>query len=108
MPAPERSTHERPIPVRLTPRRFTAEAYAARMARAVAGLSEVPVGPGPDMVRLPATTPTVITERLTLLVPAPDQEPTLAGVRAGSGRGTEGPVAGAVVVPVLVHLLRAG
>jgi Xaa-Pro aminopeptidase len=82
MPAPVRSTPARPIPVRLTPQRFTVDDYAARMARtaragAAAGLSGVLVGPGPDLVWLTGYHPTAMTERLTLLVLAPDQEPTL-------------------------------
>jgi len=61
---------------------FTADDYAARMARAAdaaakAGLAGVLVAPGPDLVWLTGYRPTAITERLTLLVLAPDREPTL-------------------------------
>jgi len=61
---------------------FTADDYAARMARAAAaaadeGLAGVLVAPGPDLVWLTGYRPTAITERLTMLVLAPDREPTL-------------------------------
>jgi Xaa-Pro aminopeptidase len=61
---------------------FTSDDYAARMARAVgaageAGLAGVLVAPGPDLVWLTGYQPTAITERLTLLVLAPDQKPTI-------------------------------
>src|SRR5918997_6278082 len=49
---------------------------AARQA-AEAGLAGVLVGPGPDLTWLTGYRPTAITERLTLLVLAPDREPTL-------------------------------
>ncbi len=61
---------------------FTNDDYAARMARVThdaqqAGLSGVIVAPGPDLVWLTGYQPTAITERLTMLVLAPDHEPTL-------------------------------
>lgn len=61
---------------------FTADDYAARMARATeaarsAGLAGVLVAPGPDLVWLTGYRPTAITERLTLLVLTPGREPTL-------------------------------
>jgi Xaa-Pro aminopeptidase len=61
---------------------FTAEDYRARGRRVVAaateaGLAGVLVTPGPDLVWLSGYQPTAITERLTVLVLAPDQEPTL-------------------------------
>ncbi|WP_127130516.1 aminopeptidase P family protein [Georgenia sp. SYP-B2076] len=61
---------------------FTATDYAARMTRATdearqAGLAGVVVAPGPDLVWLTGYQPPASTERLTLLVLAPDQEPTL-------------------------------
>ena len=64
------------------PRAFTAEDYAARMARVVdqsgeAGLDAVVVAPGPDLVWLTGYRPTAITERLTLLVLAPGTTPAL-------------------------------
>ena len=64
------------------PAPFTTEDYAARMRRVVAdaaraGLDGLLVTPGPDLVWLTGYQPTAITERLTVLVLAPDQEPTL-------------------------------
>ena len=61
---------------------FTAEDYRARGRRVVAaateaGLAGVLVTPGPDLVWLSGYQPTAITERLTVLVLAPDQAPTL-------------------------------
>src|SRR6478736_5401475 len=61
---------------------FTTEDYLARSRRVVAaasdaGLSGVLVTPGPDLVWLTGYQPTAITERLTVLVLAPDQQPTL-------------------------------
>jgi Xaa-Pro aminopeptidase len=61
---------------------FTRDDYAARMARVTqdavqAGLVGLIVAPGPDLVWLTAYQPTAITERLTMLVLTPDQEPTL-------------------------------
>ncbi|MFF9794023.1 M24 family metallopeptidase [Streptomyces bacillaris] len=60
---------------------FTAEDYRARMARAAesagaAGLAGVVVAPGPDLVHLTGYRP-VSTERLTLLVLRPGEEPVL-------------------------------
>ena len=68
----------RPAP----PAPFTAEDYAARMRRAAvdaqaAGLDGLIITPGPDLVWLTGYRPTAITERLTALVLAPGQEPTL-------------------------------
>ncbi|MFD5323291.1 aminopeptidase P family protein [Streptomyces sp. NPDC127092] len=65
-----------------TPAAFTTEDYRARMARAAdsaaeAGLAGVLVAPGPDLVYLTGYQPTAITERLTVLVIAPGQEPVL-------------------------------
>ncbi|MFD7977571.1 M24 family metallopeptidase [Streptomyces sp. NPDC059071] len=65
-----------------TPAAFTAEDYRARMARAAdaaaeAGLAGVLVAPGPDLVYLTGYQPTAITERLTVLVIAPGQDPVL-------------------------------
>ena len=62
---------------------FTADDYRARMERVVADAVEagidggVLVTPGPDLVWLTGYQPTAITERLTLLVLRPDQDPTL-------------------------------
>jgi Xaa-Pro aminopeptidase len=64
------------------PASFTAEDYAARRRRVVAdatdaGLDGLLITPGPDLVWLTGYQPTAITERLTVLVLTPDQEPTL-------------------------------
>ena len=64
------------------PAPFTAEDFAARMRRVVAdagdaGLDGLIITPGPDLVWLTGSRPTAITERLTLLVLAPGQQPTL-------------------------------
>ncbi|MFF0749517.1 M24 family metallopeptidase [Streptomyces sp. NPDC004267] len=64
------------------PTPFTADDYRARMARAAdsaaaAGLAGVLVAPGPDLVYLTGYQPTAITERLTVLVLAPGQDPVL-------------------------------
>ncbi|WP_425828305.1 aminopeptidase P family protein [Streptomyces fractus] len=65
-----------------TPAPFTAADYKARMDRAAqsaadAGLAGVLVAPGPDLVWLTGYHVPADTERLTLLVLAPGQEPTL-------------------------------
>lgn len=69
------ATHPAPSP-------FVSADYEDRMARAVsaaveAGLTGVIVTPGPDLVWLTGYRPTAITERLTMLVLRPDQEPAL-------------------------------
>ncbi|OIK27530.1 aminopeptidase P family protein [Streptomyces malaysiense] len=61
---------------------FSAADHEARMERAAraaadAGLAGLLVAPGPDMVWLTGYTPTAVTERLTLLVLAPGQDPVL-------------------------------
>ncbi|TXJ86461.1 aminopeptidase P family protein [Streptomyces lavendulae] len=61
---------------------FSAADHQARMERAAraaadAGLAGLLVAPGPDMVWLTGYTPTAVTERLTLLVLAPGQDPVL-------------------------------
>ncbi|WLW51419.1 aminopeptidase P family protein [Streptomyces sp. YU58] len=61
---------------------FTADDYRARMERAAraaadAGLAGLLVAPGPDLVWLTGYAPTAATERLTLLVLAPDRDPVL-------------------------------
>ena len=71
-------TSTRPTP----PEPFTAEDFAARMRRAAgdaasAGLDGLLVTPGPELVWLTGYRPTAIAERLTALVLAPEQEPTL-------------------------------
>ncbi|TKT03371.1 aminopeptidase P family protein [Streptomyces lasalocidi] len=65
-----------------TPSPFTADDYRARMERAVraaadAGLAGLLVAPGPDLVWLTGYAPPAVTERLTLLVLAPDHDPVL-------------------------------
>ncbi|MBT2409407.1 aminopeptidase P family protein [Streptomyces sp. ISL-12] len=65
-----------------TPVPFTAGDYRVRLERAAraaadAGLAGLLVAPGPDLVWLTGYTPTAITERLTLLVLAPGQDPVL-------------------------------
>ncbi|MGP2440617.1 aminopeptidase P family protein [Streptomyces sp. JW3] len=64
------------------PAPFTADDYRARLERAAraaadAGLAGLLVAPGPDLVWLTGYTPTAATERLTLLVLAPGQDPVL-------------------------------
>nr|BFD81990.1 aminopeptidase P family protein [Streptomyces sp. Xyl84] len=64
------------------PAPFTADDYRARMARAAraaadAGLAGLLVAPGPDLVWLTGYAPPADTERLTLLVLAPGQDPVL-------------------------------
>ncbi|MDL5204452.1 aminopeptidase P family protein [Streptomyces sp. ALI-76-A] len=61
---------------------FTTDDYRARMERAArtaadAGLAGLLVAPGPDLVWLTGYAPTAVTERLTLLVLAPGQDPVL-------------------------------
>lgn len=61
---------------------FTTETFALRMRRAAddaaaAGLAGLLVTPGPDLVWLTGYRPTAITERLTLLVLRPDEDPQL-------------------------------
>ncbi|MEU6981392.1 MULTISPECIES: aminopeptidase P family protein [unclassified Streptomyces] len=70
------------MPESTAPTPFTADDYRARMARAAdsaaeAGLAGVLVAPGPDLVYLTGYQPTAITERLTVLVIAPGQDPVL-------------------------------
>ncbi|MBM7091326.1 aminopeptidase P family protein [Streptomyces sp. NPDC057115] len=65
-----------------TPAPFTADDHRDRMARAVrqaaeAGLAGLLVAPGPDLTWLTGYTPTAETERLTLLVLAPERDPVL-------------------------------
>jgi Xaa-Pro aminopeptidase len=64
------------------PAAFTTDDYVARMRRVVAdatdaGLDGLLITPGPDLVWLTGYQPTAITERLTVLVLAPGEEPTL-------------------------------
>jgi Xaa-Pro aminopeptidase len=64
------------------PPAFTNDDFAARMRRVVTAAAEndlagVIVTPGPDLVWLTGYRPTAITERLTMLVLSPDNDPTL-------------------------------
>jgi Xaa-Pro aminopeptidase len=64
------------------PPAFTNDDFAARMRRVVSAAAEndlagVIVTPGPDLVWLTGYLPTAITERLTMLVLSPDNDPTL-------------------------------
>ncbi|HEX5907376.1 MAG TPA: aminopeptidase P family protein [Propionibacteriaceae bacterium] len=64
------------------PAAFSSDDFAARMSRVVSsaaeeGLAGVIVTPGPDLIWLLGYRPTAITERLTMLVLSPDNEPTL-------------------------------
>jgi Xaa-Pro aminopeptidase len=64
------------------PAPFTAEDFARRMRRAAeqadaAGLTGVLVAPGPDLIYLAGYSPTVISERLTMLVIHMHREPTM-------------------------------
>jgi D-alanyl-D-alanine dipeptidase len=63
-------------------RAFTAEDFEARIKRTAraaqeAGLSGILVTPGPDLLYLTGYAPTAITERLTMLVVAPDRKPAM-------------------------------
>ncbi|MFI9760016.1 M24 family metallopeptidase [Streptomyces sp. NPDC051963] len=64
------------------PAPFSADDYRARMERAAraaaeAGLAGLLVAPGPDLVWLTGYAPPAVTERLTLLVLTPGQDPVL-------------------------------
>lgn len=64
------------------PAPFTADDYRARRERAArtaehAGLAGLLVAPGPDLVWLTGYAPTAETERLTMLVLVPGQDPVL-------------------------------
>jgi len=77
---PIRSARHRPDDARPAP--FTPDDFAARMARAgtsaeQAGLAGVLVTPGPDLLYLSGYAPIAITERITMLVVAPDREPQM-------------------------------
>jgi Xaa-Pro aminopeptidase len=66
----------------VVPAAFSNDDFAARMNRVVSsavekGLAGVLVTPGPDLVWLTGYRPTAITERLTMLVLSPDNQPTL-------------------------------
>ena len=73
--APHRPDDKGPAP-------FTADDFAARIARAArsaerAGLAGVLVTPGPDLLYLTGYAPVAITERITMLVVAPGREPAM-------------------------------
>ncbi|HEU5108931.1 MAG TPA: aminopeptidase P family protein [Micromonosporaceae bacterium] len=68
--------------IRSSPKPFTPDDYANRMARVVddaaeAGLDGLIVTPGPDLVWLTGYRPTAITERLTMLVLTAREMPTM-------------------------------
>ena len=65
-----------------SPRPFTAEDFAGRIARAAsqaadAGLTGLLVTPGPDLVYFTGYAPTAITERITMLVIAAGSDPSM-------------------------------
>jgi Xaa-Pro aminopeptidase len=67
---------------RWPPTPFTADDYAARMAKAIrlavdTGLDGLMVAPGPDLMWLTGYEPTALTERLTLLFLTPQVRPTI-------------------------------
>lgn len=69
-------------PAAPSPPPFTSDDYRARMRRAVddavrGGLDGLLITPGPDLFWLTGYRPTAITERLTVLVLTPNNEPTL-------------------------------
>jgi Xaa-Pro aminopeptidase len=71
------TTAQQPVPPA-----FTGEDYRLRMQQvarsaAAAGLAGVVVTPGPDLVWLTGYRPTAVTERLTMLVLRPDEQPRL-------------------------------
>ncbi|MFJ6214209.1 aminopeptidase P family protein [Streptomyces sp. NPDC092296] len=79
------------------PAPFTSADYADRMARAArtaadAGLAGLIVMPGPDLAWLTGYLPTATTERLTMLVLAPDREPGMLVpvLEQGDARATAG------------------
>src|SRR4051794_9829528 len=86
-PPPGRVVPPNPHPPQETPMTgtaapFAADDYRARMKRAArsaaeAGLAGLLVAPGPDLVWLTGYAPTAVTERLTLLVLVPGQDPVL-------------------------------
>jgi D-alanyl-D-alanine dipeptidase len=78
----ETRTENKNMATRWPPTSFTADDYAARMARAVrialdAGLDGLVVAPGPDLLWLTGYEPTALTERLTLLFLTPKVRPTM-------------------------------
>ncbi|WP_203901404.1 aminopeptidase P family protein [Virgisporangium aliadipatigenens] len=85
----------------MTGERFDADEYARRMGRAVtaagtAGLAGVLVAPGPDLVWLTGYRPTAETERLTLLVLRPDEQPALVVPALERPDAEAAPAAGAL------------
>ena len=77
------------------PAAFTHDDFAARMSRVVnsaveKGLAGVIVTPGPDLLWLLGYRPTAITERLTMLVLSPNNEPTLLVPVLERARGCRG------------------
>jgi Xaa-Pro aminopeptidase len=85
------------------PAPFTRDDYAARMARAArtaaeAGLAGLIVMPGPDLAWLTGYLPTATTERLTLLVLAPDERPRMLVPALEQGDAEAAAGAGALTV----------
>src|SRR5690606_36057430 len=85
------------------PAPFTADDYTARMERATraaadAGLAGLLVTPGPDLVWLTGYAPTAETERLTLLVLAPGQDPALVGPTLEAPDAARAPAAPALTL----------
>ncbi|WP_255953714.1 aminopeptidase P family protein [Streptomyces odontomachi] len=85
------------------PAPFTADDYQGRMARAAsaaaaAGLAGLLVAPGPDLVWLTGYRPTADTERLTLLVIVPDQDPVLVVPTLEAGDAAHAPGAPALTL----------
>ncbi|MGA5897247.1 aminopeptidase P family protein [Streptomyces venetus] len=82
---------------------FTADDYRARLERAAraaaeAGLAGLLVAPGPDLVWLTGYTPPAVTERLTLLVIAPGQDPVLVVPALEAPDARKAPGASALVL----------
>ncbi|GAA4323486.1 aminopeptidase P family protein [Streptomyces venetus] len=82
---------------------FTADDYRARLERAAraaaeAGLAGLLVAPGPDLVWLTGYTPPAVTERLTLLVIAPGEDPVLVVPALEAPDARKAPGASALVL----------
>ncbi|MER6917322.1 M24 family metallopeptidase [Streptomyces sp. NPDC000594] len=87
----------------LTPPPFTADDHRARMDRATraaadAGFAGVLVAPGPDLVHLTGYRLPADTERLTLLVLAPDRDPVLVVPALEAGDAAHAPGAAALTL----------
>jgi Xaa-Pro aminopeptidase len=85
------------------PAAFTAQDFAARMARAAdqaaaAGLTGVLVAPGPDLEYLTGYMPVAITERLTMLVLQQDREPAMITPTLERPDAEQAPSAGTIAL----------